>query len=305
MSNNQNAPGFLTEFIAGTVAGLGRLYIGQPFDIVKVRMQAGGSNLTSWQVAKGVYYESGLKGFWKGSLYPLLGIGGTVSIQFGVNENVKKRMQKEKGSELNFAELYLCGGIAGFASSFVSTPVEHLRIRMQTQPKDKPFYTGSVDCAKQIYRKYGLKGIFKGAASTTLREIVGYGTFFGSFAWLTRQCMEPGQTIRDLSYFTIAWTGSLTGIAFWNSMFIFDTIKTRIQTDSFENPKYKNILDCAKQTYKSSGFKGFFPGYIPCMLRALPVNGGIFVLYEAFYRYLINYEPQQYKLNYKRKEMLA
>lgn len=306
MSNVQNkkSSGFAREFIAGCFAGLGRLYIGQPFDIIKVRQQAG-SNLSSWEIAKGVYGESGMKGFWKGSLYPLLGIGGTVSIQFGVNENVKKKMQMSKGRELKFLELYLCGGIAGFASSFVSTPVEHLRIRMQTQSKVTPLYSGSLDCAKQVYKKYGIKGLFRGGTITTIREIVGYGSFFGSFAWLTRQCLEEGQTVRDLSYWKIGVTGSLTGIAFWNSMFVFDTIKTKIQTDSFESPRYKGIMDCARQTYKASGFKGFFPGYLPCMARALPVNGGVFVLYEAFYRYVINYELQKNKIFASKKLIYA
>jgi solute carrier family 25 carnitine/acylcarnitine transporter 20/29 len=294
MSSYHESQGFKTEFLAGTVAGLGRLYLGQPFDIVKVRMQSANNNkLTSWQVTKAVYAENGILGFWKGTLYPLLGIGGTVSIQFGVNENIKKRWENKKGSQLSFSELFICGASAGFASSFVSTPVEHLRIRMQTQPKDNPIYKGSLDCMKQIYNKYGINAIFKGAASTTVREIVGYGTFFATYAWLTRLCMKPGQTLRDLSYFTVLWTGSLTGIAFWNSMFIFDTVKTKIQTDSFDNPKYKNMWDCAQKTYKSVGFKGFFPGYIPCMLRAIPVNGGIFVFYEAFYRYLVSHKPQK------------
>ena len=72
----------------------------------------------------------------------------------------------------------MCGATAGLANSIVSSPVEHIRIRMQLQSSavGEGAYKGSVDCLKSIVRDYGFKGLYKGMVPTMYRELVGYGT---------------------------------------------------------------------------------------------------------------------------------
>lgn len=54
---------------------------------------------------------------------PLSGIALCTSIQFGLNEFFKRIFAGSKHE--------LCGAMAGIGTSLVSTPVEHIRIRMQ------------------------------------------------------------------------------------------------------------------------------------------------------------------------------
>ena len=75
--------------------------------------------------------------------------------------------------------------------------------------------------------------------------------------------------------------GALAGYVFWLFGFPFDLIKTKIQTDSFVNPRFKSISECVKQTYSAGGIAGFYRGLLPCMLRAGPVNAGCFLAYES------------------------
>jgi len=96
--------------------------------------------------------------------------------------------------------------------------------------------------------------------------------------------LKEGQTKRDLSLVTIGWTGSLGGLLLWASCYPLDVVKTKLQTDSFENPRYRGIVDCVSKTYEMGGVKGFFKGFGPCMARAVPVNGGVFVIYEVIQR---------------------
>ena len=96
----------------------------------------------------------------------------------------------------------MCGGLGGVTSGFISSPVEHIRIRLQLQSGTKPaaaattaaaggapagtrgmctaaagaVYTGSVDAFKRIYAQHGLRGLYQGASATFLREAIGYGT---------------------------------------------------------------------------------------------------------------------------------
>lgn len=236
-----------------------------------------------------------MKAFWKGSLPPLVGIGATVSIQFSVNETVKRFFAERRGSKrLAFHEYYIGGFLAGFFNSIGSIPVEHIRIRMQTQPLHKIIYRGSLDCALHFYRNHGIRGIYHGGVITTLRDAIAYGSYFSSFGMMIDAQLKPGETKRDLSYGAIALWGSLAGVAMWTTSYPFDVIKTKIQADSMVNPQYKGILDCIMKTYKADGARAFVRGFWPCMARALPVNGGVFTIYEFIAR-------EMYARNAKKK----
>jgi len=52
-----------------------------------------------------------------------------------------------------------------------------------------------------------------------------------------------------------------------------------MQTDATmpQDRKYKNILDCVSKILKNEGGKAFFKGYVPSLVRAIPVNASIFL----------------------------
>lgn len=41
-------------------------------------------------------------------------------------------------------------------------------------------------------------------------------------------------------------------------------------------PVYRNMRDAFKQVYRTSGLRGFFVGFTPCLLRAFPANAAAF-----------------------------
>jgi len=281
---------FVKEFVAGCVAGFSKIYTGQPFDIIKVRLQSAQGDVkpSPLTVVKNlIKYEGGPLALWKGSLPPLLGVGATVSIQFGVNENVKKFIsQRNGGKKMSFTELFVSGFLAGFANCIVSTPAEHFRIRIQTQSKDAPLYKGSLDCMKKIYQNNGIRGAYRGLFPTIYRDSFGYGSYFAAYSILM-DWLAPGQTRREQSYTKIGVAGSLAGILFWGLVFPFDVIKTKYQTDNLDKPQFKNMKDGFAKIYNAKGLSGFYQGFLPCFLRAIPVNGAVFVMFEVLHRNFI------------------
>ena len=296
----KNQGTFFLEFFAGCMSGIGKVFVGQPFDIVKVRLQSAPERMqpSITNIISTIYCnEGGLLAFWKGSLPPIMSVGASVSIQFGVNENVKKLFQAyNNGKKMSFAQLYACGALAGFFNSFVTTPAEHIRIKMQTQPKVNPLYAGSIDCMKKVYSLYGLKGLYRGAVPNILREGIGYGAFFSSYAKLMDHFMKPGQTKKDVSLSIIGFSGVIAGILLWATVFPIDVIKTRMQTDNLANPQHKGILDSMRQIYAQRGIRGFFKVFASCMARAVPVNGGVFMIYETGFRMFT--KPQEMKAEF-------
>jgi solute carrier family 25 carnitine/acylcarnitine transporter 20/29 len=287
---------FIYEFIAGCIGGFAQVYIGQPFDIVKVRLQsaADGTKNSALQVFKDIIAkEGGPRALWKGSLPPLMGVGAAVSIQFGVNENTKKILSKIKGNDhFSFKELFACGVFAGLANAIVSVPSEHIRILMQTQSTTEPVYKSSIDCIRKIYGQYGIRGLYKATNATLVREAISFGTYFSVYAWVMEK-LANGESREQMGIPKIALAGAASGIILWPLCFPTDVIKTKIQTDSFTKPVYKGMVDCAKKIYQAQGLAGFFRGITPCLLRAGPVNAGTFVVYELSYRAITGaMEPQ-------------
>lgn len=101
----------------------------------------------------GIVKNEGPLTLWKGSLFPLVCFGACSSILFAVNENLKEQFLRLHNRERNtITETAIAGGFAGLANSVISSPMEHIRIRMQTQKSTAKIYEGSVDCAKKILK---------------------------------------------------------------------------------------------------------------------------------------------------------
>lgn len=284
MSDGKKSLG-INEFIAGCIGGFTQVGIGQPFDIVKVRLQTQkvGEALYTGAVdclQKIVKHEGGPFALWKGSLPPLIGVGAATSIQFGVNENTKVIIQNITGKkELSMTHLAICGAVAGIANYFISAPAEHIRIRMQSQGvMANPPYKSSVDCIKKISNQHGVKGLFRGGVPTLWREAIAYAVYFSAYDWILKKVSDgkPNPEVHK-----VALSGAFAGVCFWFAVFPIDVVKTKIQIDNLASPQYKTTMDCVRQTYKSQGFGGFWKGLAPCLIRAIPVNSGSFVAYTA------------------------
>ena len=75
-------------------------------------------------------------------------------------------------------------------------------------------------------------------------------------------------------------SGGLAGIATWTLLYPVDLVKTKIQSDSLDNPKYKNGIDCFRQMLKEGkGIKSFYLAFDIMILRAFFVNAFGFVAF--------------------------
>lgn len=49
---------------------------------------------------------------------------------------------------------------------------------------------------------------------------------------------------------------------------------------------YRNMRDVARSIYRTEGWRGFFTGFTPCVLRAIPANAAAFTAFEIMMRLL-------------------
>jgi solute carrier family 25 carnitine/acylcarnitine transporter 20/29 len=164
----------------------------------------------------------------------------------------------------------------------------HSSTRMQVQPKATALtpltYTSTFDCVKKIYQQFGVAGLHKAQGITSLREWQGYAGYFLTYELLVKNaCKSTGKSVHELPIWQIMSFGAAAGYAMWITTFPLDVIKSKLQTDAMEAgpmKKYSGTLDCVRKTYAASGWRGFWKGFAPCMLRAGPVNAATFVAYE-------------------------
>ena len=73
-------------------------------------------------------------------------------------------------------------------------------------------------------------------------------------------------------------SGGLAANTFWTISFPADCIKNKMMSSSDSN--FKSISSTAKWIWKHYGIKGFYRGFVPCLLRSFPTNGAAIYAYE-------------------------
>ena len=222
--------------------------------------------------------------FKKGTTGPLLGSGICSSLQFGVNNWTKRLLQSNSifvnyQSTVNFA----AGATAGLANSLICGPLEHIRIKQQINTQG---FLSFWQVALGILKESGIKGLFRGQTMVLVREAIGMGVYFSSYA-VMKEKMKTGKTIKLSSEtFSSLIAGGWSGLLYWLSVYPIDLFKSKIQADSILHPTYKGIFSLIQSLHKEWGWRGYFKGIWPCLLRALPVNAVAFLVYEKSSRLL-------------------
>lgn len=143
----------------------------------------------------------------QGLLTPLLGAmaeNATLFVSYGA---MKRLMGVDKLPEKDVRtwQLLACGAGSGVAVSFVLTPVELVKCKLQAQQgSDARFssvkYSGPLGVVRDVVRQEGVRGLWKGNLATTLREIPGNMAWFGVYELLCKAFMKPGQSKEDLKF---------------------------------------------------------------------------------------------------------
>jgi len=284
------------DLFAGAVGGIAQVLIGQPFDIVKVRLQTTNQYSGAADAASKILKNEGAAAFYKGTLTPQIGIGACVSVQFGAFHYARRAFERQNAANsvlgtpqpLSYGQYYLAGAFAGITNTLMASPIEHIRIRLQTQPHGAArLYNGPIDCVRKLVAHEGVfKGLYRGTGVTWFREAQAYGVWFTAFEFMMNQDAKRNNIERkEIPTWKIALYGGLAGEALWLGSYPFDVIKSKMQSDGFgAEQKYKSMRDTFAQTWRGEGMRGFWRGLGPTLLRAMPVSAGTFATVELTMR---------------------
>ncbi|KAK8847526.1 hypothetical protein IAR55_005384 [Kwoniella newhampshirensis] len=140
---SEAATNALEDVAFGSVAGMAAKVFEHPFDLVKVRLQSQPTDraLTftgPLDCFKQTYSKEGWRGLYRGISAPIVGAACENAVLFLCYNKCKSaivalRSDKSRGRELSMPETALAAAGAGATASFVLTPIELIKCRMQVQ----------------------------------------------------------------------------------------------------------------------------------------------------------------------------
>lgn len=166
--------------------------------------------------------------------------------------------------------------------TLITAPFERVKVLLQIQgqkqlaPGERPRYSSGLDVVRQLYRKGGIRSVFRGSTMTLARDGPGSAAYFATYEYIKRK-MTPldanGKPSGRLSLTAVMIAGGAAGVAMWIPIFPIDTVKSRLQSAE-ARPTIRGTIG---GLYSQGGLKAFFPGIGPALARAVPANAATFL----------------------------
>jgi len=205
-------PDPVLHFSVGAVAGGAGAVAAYPFDYVKSQLQTSQGKLkykTGMDVAIDTLQNSprGVLQFYKGVGVQVLGIAPEKGIKLGVNDVLATMSRQSFGGAFPLWAQILSGGLAGACQVVASSPLEVMKVGLQTSNKTMTEVWDQVG---------GIPGLFRGAEACIFRDVVFTAICFPLYTYLLQQGVPPFVA------------GAISGVVSSFAATPPDVIKTRI-----------------------------------------------------------------------------
>ncbi|KAF9517797.1 hypothetical protein BS47DRAFT_1290397 [Hydnum rufescens UP504] len=289
----------LKDIAFGSFAGMVAKVFEHPFDLCKVRLQSQVlEKVARFDGPIDCLYKTwkyeGVRGLYRGLLPPVAGAAAENATLFLVYNNIRRALAPNiPSSELSQAPFYhilIAAAGGGAATSFVLTPIELVKCKMQVQmiaatavhrPATIASLPGPLRILRSVIAAEGVRGLWLGHTGTFIRETGGSVVWFGAKELVSNILLARRARLESTaSPFPIgplstsassynkplpppqlkAWesavSGACAGVAFSFLLFPADCVKSTIQTEEELRPRL-NEAASPKSTF-SGVFKEIY-----------------------------------------------
>ena len=306
----------IQEISFGSFAGtIGKL-IEFPFDTIKVRLQSQPSHSPPLYTGpldcfRQSLANDGVRSLYRGVSAPLAGAAAETACLFYTYGLAQAGLQKWTGREkLGLPALVTAGAISGGLTATILTPIELVKCRMQVplhSPADLSLRPGPsapltartlspFAVIRDVWRREGVKGFWRGHTGTFLRETGGTAAWFGGFEATTLLLKrrlaahqqapilpESAPKVDDieLPVSSQLLAGAIAGVSYNFLFYPADTIKSKIQTGELSISGAggrPGFLLVGREIWRANGLRGLYRGCGITVARSAPSSALIFTI---------------------------
>ncbi|EMD34858.1 hypothetical protein CERSUDRAFT_117061 [Gelatoporia subvermispora B] len=275
----------LKDISFGSIAGMTSKVFEHPFDLTKVRLQSQVLDKTArfsgpLDCLTQTWKKEGIRGLYRGLPAPIVGAMTENASLFWTYTELQNAIRWSSNmpisQDLSLGQLALAGAGAGCVTSFLLTPIELVKCKMQVQmlmapssstaeaaavlsgsgapglaaaalphipSSASPFrkLPGPISVLTSIVRTNGLRGLWLGHTGTLIRETGGGAAWFASKEAVATLLLArrgvPGKDKKELRAWESAVSGACAGVAYNVALFPADTVKSAMQTEAELRPR--------------------------------------------------------------------
>jgi solute carrier family 25 (mitochondrial carnitine/acylcarnitine transporter), member 20/29 len=273
---------FYCNLVSSLTPGICSVFVGHPIDLIKVRMQVGGTTIstngsptvartsTISGMLRSILIKEGIPGLYRGVQAPLLAVTPAFAVSFWSYDLASRAIlhysNLHRHDQMTWSHVALAGAFSGIPLAVILGPTERIKCLMQIQ---KTQHGGFLACFRRVYQEGGIRSVFRGTGITALRDCPGNATYFGTFELVKRfTCQLEGH--EKASTFGVLLAGGCAGVMNWIVAIPFDNVKSRWQTAPAG--KYTGLVNVLHTLLRNDGPRALFRGIAPALLRAFPAN---------------------------------
>ena len=151
-------------------------------------------------------------------------------------------------------------------------------------PLDIPKYRNAAHAAYTVLKEEGFGALYRGVSLTALRQGTNQAVNFSAYTEFKSllQNWQPKYSEKELPSYQTMMIGLVSGAMGPLSNAPIDTIKTRLQKTPGEpgQSAISRITMIAKDMFKQEGFRAFYMGITPRIMRVAPGQAVTFTVYE-------------------------
>lgn len=207
--------------------------VGHPFDTTKVKLQTSNQYKNALDCVRKTLASEGIRGLYRGMATPLVFVTPLFATCFWGYDLGLKLVRygagKPASEPLSLVQISVAGGFSAFPTTALMTPIERVKVLLQTQRADpatgKLPYRGPLDVVRHLMKEGGIRSLYRGTYATLARDVPGSVAYFAVYEWLKKKFNKPG----ELNKGAILFAGGMAGVANWSVSIPPDVIKSRLQ----------------------------------------------------------------------------
>jgi len=214
-----------------------------------------------------------------------------MATRFASFEAYKGFLADKETGKTSVGNVFLAGLGAGTTEAvLVVCPMEVVKIRLQAQshsladPLEVPRYRNAGHAVYTLVREEGFSTLYRGVTLTALRQATNQGANLTAYQELKKLAhqFQPQLDGVELPSYQHMIIGLISGAMGPFSNAPIDTIKTRLQKAPAlpGTTAFSRIKSIAMQMWREEGFRSFYKGITPRVLRVAPGQAVVFAVYE-------------------------